>query len=191
MPRAHRLPTVLTRPEVAALLQRANPRYLTGHRDRCLMQLMLHAGLRAAEVLALTVYDVDWLSGQLTVRQGKGKKDRILWLNETLLEELRRWCARRPASPPGLLFPTRHGTPIYSAALRAMVKWLSQRAGLGHKDVHPHMLRYTFATELYRQTKDIRLVQKALGHADVSTTMIYTHLVDDDMETALKRFHLG
>ena len=74
MPRPRRLPTVLTRAEVAALLARANPRYLTGHRDRCLMQLMLHAGLRAAEVLALTVYDLDWLSGQLTVRQGKGKK---------------------------------------------------------------------------------------------------------------------
>ena len=74
MPRPRRLPTVLTRPEVTALLARANPRYLTGHRDRCLMQHKLHAGLRAAEVLALTVYDVDWLSGQLTVRQGKGKK---------------------------------------------------------------------------------------------------------------------
>ena len=78
------------RVEVTALLVRANPRYLTGHRDRCLMQLMLHAGLRAAEVLALTVYDLDWLSGQLTVRQGKGQKDRILWLNEALLDDLRR-----------------------------------------------------------------------------------------------------
>jgi len=191
MPRPRRLPTVLTRVEVTALLQRANPRYLTGHRDRCLMQLMLHAGLRAAEVLALTVYDVDWLSGQLTVRQGKGKKDRILWLNETLLEELRRWRARRPASPTGLLFPTSKGTPVYSAALRAMVKRRGQKAGLGHKDVHPHMLRHTFATELYRQTKDIRLVQKALGHADLSTTMIYTHIVDDDLEAALKGLHFG
>jgi integrase len=106
MPRPRRLPTVLTRVEVTALLARANPRYLTGHWDRCPMQLMLHAGQRAAEVLVLTVYDVDWLSGQRTVRQGKGKKDRILWLNETLLEELRRWRSRRPASPTGLLFPT-------------------------------------------------------------------------------------
>ena len=62
---------------------------------------------------------------------------------------------------------------------------------LQHKDVHPHMLRHTFATELYRQTKDIRLVQKALGHSDLSTTMIYTHIVDEDLEGALKRFHLG
>jgi site-specific recombinase XerD len=163
MPRPRRLPTVLTRAEVAALLAHANPRYLTGYRDRCLMQLMLHAGLRAAEVLALTVYDVEWLSGQLTVRQGKGQKDRILWLNEALLEDVRRWRARRPASPTALIFPTRHGTPVYTAVLRAMVKRRSQKAGLGPKDVHPHMLRHTFATELYRQTKDIRLVQKALS----------------------------
>jgi site-specific recombinase XerD len=57
--------------------------------------------------------------------------------------------------------------------------------------VHPHMLRHTFATELYRQTKDIRLVQKALGHSDLSTTMIYTHIVDEDLEAALKGFRLG
>src|SRR2546422_897558 len=137
MPRPRRLPTVLTRAEVAALLARANPRYLTGHRDRCCMQLMLHAGLRAAEVLALTVYDVDWLSGQLTVRQGKGQKDRILWLNETLLEELRRWRARRPASPTGLLFPTRKGTPVYSAALRAMVKRRGPKNGPRAPKRHP------------------------------------------------------
>jgi len=191
MPRPRRLPTVLTRPKVAALLQRAHPRYLTGHCDRCLMQLMLHAGLRTAEVLALTIYDIDWRSGQLTVRQGKGQKDRILWLNEALLEELRRWRARRPASPRGLLFPMRKGTPIYSAARRAMVKRRGQKAGLGHRDVHPHMRRHTFATELYRQTKDIRLVQKALGHADLSTTMIYTPIVDDDLEAALIGLHVG
>lgn len=191
MPRPRRLPTVLTPAEAAALLRAPNPRYRTGHRDRCLMQLMLNAGLRAAEVLALTVYDVDWLSGQLTVRQGKGKKDRILWLNEPVLEELRRWRARRPAPEQGLLFTTLTGTPLHSSALRAMVKRRGTKAGLTQKDIHPHTLRHTFATELYRQTKDIRLVQKALGHSDLSTTMIYTHIVDDDMEAALKRFHLG
>jgi integrase/recombinase XerD len=155
------------------------------------MQLMLNAGLRAAEVLALTVYDVDWLSGTLTVRQGKGRKDRILWLNEPVLEDLRRWRARRPGHDGGLLFTTLKGTPIHSSALRAMVKRRANKIGLQHKDVHPHTLRHTFATELYRQTKDIRLVQKALGHRDLSTTMIYTHIVDEDLEAALKGFHLG
>jgi integrase/recombinase XerD len=191
MPRPRRLPTVLTPAEATALLRVANPRYQTGHRDRCLLLLMLNAGLRAAEVLALTVYDVDWLSGKLTVRQGKGKKDRILWLNEPVLEDLRRWRARRPGNDRGLLFPTLKGTPIHASALCAMVKRRRDKAGLRHKDVHPHMLRHTFATDLYRQTKDIRLVQKALGHSDLSTTMIYTHIVDEDLEAALKGFHLG
>jgi integrase/recombinase XerD len=104
---------------------------------------------------------------------------------------LRRWRAQRPQSANGLLFTTLKGTPIHASALRAMVKRRGTKAGLRHKDVHPHMLRHTFATELYRQTKDIRLVQKALGHSDLSTTMIYTHIVDEDLEVALKRFHLG
>jgi integrase/recombinase XerD len=80
------------------------------------------------------------------------------------LEDLRRWRARRPAPARGLLFTTLKGTPIHASALRAMVKRRSGKAGLP-KDVHPHMLRHTFATALYRQTKDIRLVQKALGHS--------------------------
>jgi integrase/recombinase XerD len=185
------LPTTLTAAEAAALLRSANPRFPTGHRDRCLMQLMLNAGLRAAEVLALTVYDIDWMSGKLVVRQGKGGKDRVLWLNEGVLEALRRWRERRPQPANGLLFTTLHGTPLHASQLRAMVKCRGNKAGLQHKDLHPHMLRHTFATELYRQTKGIRLVQKALGHSDLSTTMIYTHIVDADMEAALKRFRLG
>jgi len=177
MPRPRRLPTVLTPAEATALLRAANVRYHTGHRDRCLMHLMLTAGLRAAEVLALTVYDLDWLSGKLTVRQGKGKKDRILWCNEPVLEELRRWRARRPQSANGLLFTTLKGTPIHASALRAMVKWRVDKAGLAHKDVHPHMLRHTFATELYRQTKDIRLVQKGIVNLSANT-MIPEILLD-------------
>jgi integrase/recombinase XerD len=77
--------------------------------------------------------------------------------------------------------------PIHASALRAMGKRRGDKAGLERKDVHPHMLRHTFATELYRQTKDIRLEQKALGHADLSTTMIYTHIVDDNADGKVHR----
>ena len=80
-----------------------------------------------------------------------------------------------------------HGTPVKDRDMRAMVKRRAQKVGLT-KDVHPHMLRHTFATDLYRVTKDIRLVQKTLGHADLSTTMIYTHLVDDDVAHAMRTF---
>ena len=71
-----------------------------------------------------------------------------------------------------------------------MVKRRADKAGIV-KDVHPHLLRHTFATEFYRQTKDIRLTQKMLGHADLSTTMIYTHIVDADAENAMREFNIG
>ena len=86
-----------------------------------------------------------------------------------------------------LLFTTLEGKLLSDRYLRVMVKRYGTKAGV-LKDVHPHTLRHTFATDLYRETKNIRLVQKALGHADLSTTMIYTHIVDDELEDALKTF---
>ena len=71
-----------------------------------------------------------------------------------------------------------------------MVKRLARQAGID-KDVHPHMLRHTFATDLFRKTKNIRLIQKALGHAQITTTQIYTHIVDDELEEAMKTFRAG
>jgi integrase/recombinase XerD len=84
-----RLPEVLTRDEARLLLRMPNPRYPTGARDLCMIKLMLNSGLRAAEVLNLAWQDVDLHTGRLTVRQGKGKKDRQVWINEDTLEMLR------------------------------------------------------------------------------------------------------
>ena len=189
MARPKKLPETLNTAERYALLAAPRLRAPTGHRDLCMLVLMLNAGLRASEVLHLRVRDVDWLSGQLLVRAGKGKQDRMLWLNEADLELLRAWKARRPVAT-ALLFTTLHGTPVKDRDLRAMVKRRARKVGIP-KDVHPHMLRHTFATDLYRVTKDIRLVQKTLGHADLSTTMIYTHLVDEEMAHAMRTFRQG
>jgi site-specific recombinase XerC len=126
---------------------------------------------------------VDLQTGRLTVRRGKGDKDRQGWVNESTLVLMRSWRERSPQSSH--CFPTLKGTRIHGQALREMMKRRGAKAGIA-KGVHPHMLRHTYATELYRETKDIRLVQKALGHAALSTTMIYTHIVDDDMETAMR-----
>jgi integrase/recombinase XerD len=182
-----RLPEVLTRAEARALLATPNRYYPTGQRDLCMLKLMLNAGLRASEVLSLTWRDVDLHTGRLLVRRGKGDKDRQVWVNDEVLAQMRAWRGRAPASR--YCFPTLKGTRIYDAALREMVKRRGRKAGIT-KDVHPHMLRHTYATELYRETKDIRLVQKALGHAQLSTTMIYTHIVDDDLETAMRALNL-
>jgi site-specific recombinase XerD len=184
--KAHRIPEVLTTDERAALLTQPTPRYATGLRNRCLMLVMVDCGLRAREALQLEARDIDSQSGKLKVRQGKGKKDRVLWLNEAALEWLRRWRERRPVQTAAL-FTTLAGKPLRDNYLRVMVKRYGQKAGIG-KDVHPHMLRHTFATDLYRETKNIRLVQKAPGHASLGTTMIYTHIVDEELEDALRTF---
>ncbi len=172
--------------EQQALLAQPNRGCPTGFRNYCLMRVMLDVGLRSSEVINLAIQDINWMTGRLKVRQGKGQKDRMLWINEDLLEVLGEWREMRPVLSDNL-FITLKGEAIQSRYLRAMIKRLGKKANI-QKDVHPHMLRHTFATDLYRETKNIRLVQKALGHSDLSTTMIYTHIVDDELEGALKSF---
>ena len=186
--RGRKLPDVLTEAERKALLQQPNRRAPTSLRNLCMIRLMLNAGLRSAEVLNLKVRDIDWMSGKLSVRDGKGGKDRTLWMNEEDLDLLQSWRERRPEQSD-LLFTTLQGHPVSDRYLRAMVKRVAGKAGI-EKRVYPHLLRHTFATDLYRKTKNIRLVQKALGHEDLSTTMIYTHIIDPELEDALRNFRM-
>lgn len=180
-----RLPDTLNNEEITALLSQPNKRARTGFRDLAIIKLMLNVGLRSSEVLNILVDDVDWVSGKLIVRHGKGKKDRIVWVNEEDFNIMRKWKEIKPQSP--LLFTTLKGNRINDRYLRAMVKRRAKIAGID-KDVHPHLLRHTFATDLLKATKNIRLVQKAMGHASLSSTMIYTHVYDEELENALKSF---
>ncbi len=180
------LPVSLTDGERNALLKMPNARYPTGFRNYVMIRLMLDAGLRCAEVLALKLVDVELQAGKLTVRDGKGGKDRTLWLNEEMLDSLRRWRAGRPVESE-LYFTTLKGTEIDGRYVREMVKRYGKKAGI-KKDVHPHILRHTFACDLYRESKDLEKVRKALGHADISTTGIYLHVVDDELEASMKNF---
>jgi len=185
-----RIPEVLTPDEQHALLRTPNGRYPTGQRNHLLLKLMLDTGLRLSETVNLQWKDLDLNTGKLTVRQGKGKKDRTLWVGEDTLKLLRKWRerqARDVKGSPGHVFTTLDGKSVSPRYVQQMVKRCAARAGIA-KDIHPHTLRHSFATDLYRQTKDIRLTQKALGHANLATTQIYTHLVDEDLEAALKSF---
>ena len=185
-----KIPEVLTGEEQKALIEQFNERYPSSHRNKVLIELMLDTGLRLAEVCALRWKDVDLNTGKLMVRQGKGAKDRTLWVDEERLDDLREWRERQVewlGESPKHVFTTRNGDPLQHRYVQKMVKNYSEKAGID-KNVHPHTLRHTFATDLYRETGKIRIVQKALGHADLSTTMIYTHIVDDELEEALKSF---
>lgn len=184
-----RIPDVLTGDEERALLAQPNPRYPTGQRNRLLLRLMLDTGLRLSEATGLEWRNVDMNTGKLKVH-GKGAKDRILWLGDEALEALRAWRERQAkdvTGNPATVFSTLDGQPLSSRYVQAMVKRYATKAGIA-KNVHPHTLRHSFASDLLRDAKNIRLVQRALGHSKLATTEIYTHTCDEELEVALKSF---
>ena len=186
MARPRRLPKVLTPAEQAALLAQFNKRYASSLRNLVTVRLMLETGLRVGEVVAVRPAHLDLDSCRLLVREGKGGKDRIVWFSDDLRDLIERWLQRRPASE--WLLCTRHHTQVNTRYLRELVKRKATAAGIPEADrVTPHVLRHTFATDLLRETKNIRLTQKALGHSSLATTMIYTHVADEELEKALRR----
>ncbi|OCL28601.1 integrase [Orenia metallireducens] len=192
---SRKLPVILTAEEQQLLLDQFTTRYPTQERNRVMIKLILDTGLRRAEAINLRWNDINLMSGKLKVVQGKGAKDRILWVQEETLEELKHWkerqvdelTKREAVNKYNLVFTTLTGNKLNPNNFYKVVNGYSQKAGIV-KEVSPHTLRHTFATDLYRETKNIRLVQKALGHEDLSTTMIYTHIVDDELEEAMKGF---
>lgn len=197
MARPKKLPTILNEAEIQALTAQANPRYVTGHRNRIMMQLMLSLGLRLAEVVNLRWDDIDFLSEVLMIREGKGMKDRTLFIKDNnwrgvddkaALQEWKQRQTKELGELPEYVFTTMSanssGTQLSDRYVQAMIGRYSKRAGI-NKKISPHTLRHTFATDLYKHTKDIAVVQKALGHSDLSTTMVYVHLVSSDVEEAL------
>lgn len=183
-PRA--LPKTLTRAEVTALMAAPNLQAPTGLRNRCLLELMYRSGLRVSEACGLHVRDVRWSEGTIHLRPDitKGNVEATAYIDartEALLERWkdrrRQYAARRPH-----LFTTLAGGPIDRRYVWSMMRRYARRAGI-ERDVFPHMLRHTYATELLQDGFDVREVQQLLRHADIRTTTIYTHL----FEAALHR----
>jgi len=186
MARAKKLPTVLTEDEQERLLEQPNSRYPTGERNGTMLRLMLNTGLRLAEVTSLKWRDLNLTTGKLMVRKEKGSKDRTLWVAESDIDRLRSWRERQATACATCehVFTTLQGQPLGHRYVQRMVKRYASKAGID-KNSSPHI---PFATDLYRETSKIRLVQKVLGHSDLSTTMIYTHIFDEEVESALESF---
>jgi integrase len=185
MARPRRLPKVLTPDEQRALLAKFDKRYLSGLRNLVAVRLMLECGLRCGEVVAVRPEHLDLDTCRLLIREGKGRKDRVVWFSDDLRDLIARWSKRRPESE--WLLYTRHATQANTRYLRELVKRKAAAAKIPEADrVTPHTLRHSFATDLLRDTKNIRLTQEALGHANLATTMIYTHVTDDELEKAMR-----
>src|SRR5215475_15486569 len=177
------IPDPLTPEEAAALLKIPNRRYPTGLRNYVIIRLMLSAGLRCDEALGLLTLNVNLTSGQMKVR-GKGQKDRVLWLDAEMLALMQSWRQRRRVDSE-FYFTTLKGKPLSGRYVRAMVERYKRKAGILRR-CSPHTLRHTFATNLLRDTHNIEIVKRALGHEDISTNGIYLHCVDWELEAAMK-----
>lgn len=189
--KGRRLPRFLSHEEAEALLAQVNPKSLTGLRNLAALLLMLRAGLRVSEVVNLRREDVDLAERRLHVREGKGGKDRTLYLDHQTTVTLALWLERRPTGSRWFL-PTvqtgRRGAGQSKAGgqsgvryLQAMVARLGRQAGI-EKGVNPHVLRHTFATNELGRGVPVHQLQADLGHGDLATTAIYLHVVDPERE---------
>ena len=173
-PKAPRkLPQVLDADEAVQLVELPTDAPL-GLRDRALLELFYSSGLRLGELCALRWQDLDTASALLKVH-GKGNRERIVPVGSHALAALQAWRQDSGASAAQPMFPGRGGAPISQRAVQIRIRQLAQRQGL-FKHVHPHMLRHSFASHLLESSGDLRGVQELLGHADIATTQIYTHL---------------
>jgi len=181
----NKLPVVLEIDEARKLLDIPNKRYPTGVRNKAMLSVMLNMGLRVSEVADLKVSDVNIDKKKLRVVNGKGGKDRDLIIPGYTLELLEKWIAIRPGGK--YFFINLKGAKVAVRYVQDMVKRYRQRSNID-KNITPHTLRHTFATEFYRQTKDIETLRKILGHSDISTTQIYVTLANIDVENAMNGF---
>jgi len=187
-----RLPVVLSADEVDRLLAMPEGTSPVNLRDRALLEVLYATGARASEVVTLARDGVDLDAGWARVLS-KGRKERLVPLGRAAREAVREYLVRgRPGLTRrrdcGRLFVSRTGGPLGRERLWAIVRNYSRAAGID-KRVHPHTLRHSFATHLLTGGADLRAVQEMLGHADVKTTELYTHLDASRLRAVHARFH--
>jgi integrase/recombinase XerD len=179
--RRRRLPRTLSPAEVERLIDAANGTTPRALRDRALVELLYGGGLRVSEAVSLTNADVD-LDARLVRAVGKGNKERVVPIGRIAAEALRRYLSRgRPfldARRRPELFLNARGGALTRAGAFLILRRLAAKAGLDAERVHPHLLRHSFATHLLEGGADLRSVQEMLGHADLATTELYTHVSD-------------
>ena len=196
--RRKKLPVILEPKEVESLMRIPNKRYLSGKRNLAVLSLMLNMGLRVSEVSKLKSGNINLTENKLRVVGGKGGIDRDLIIPFYTSELLKEWKKVKPKSEWFFTtikdvkdrgrFNTKKGSQFKITNIQAMVKKYSKRAGINNKQVSPHVLRHTFATNFIKQGGNVMHLKEILGHASVSTSQIYITLALKDVKEAMLKF---
>jgi integrase/recombinase XerD len=188
-----RLPKVLSEVQVEALLAAPQTETALGLRDRAMLETIYATGLRVSELVGLRLHEVNFDMGVIRVF-GKGSKERLVPLGEEAVDWLRRYLAEaRPAlldkRQSDDLFVTARGAAMTRQAFWQLIKRYALRAGIDPARLSPHVLRHAFATHLLNHGADLRVVQLLLGHSDISTTQIYTHVARERLKSLHAAHH--
>jgi integrase/recombinase XerD len=192
------LPTYLSVEEVDQLLALPDTKTVLGMRDRAILDVLYSCGLRVSELVGLRIGDIDFRMGSIRCT-GKGNKERLVPIGRKALESVEKYIRlarpkllksrkRAPESPTSEVFINRQGTRLGRVGVWKVLAAFSRTLGL-RKKLTPHKLRHSFATHMLERGADLRSVQLMLGHSDISTTQIYTHVLEDRLKSIYKAHH--
>jgi integrase/recombinase XerD len=185
--RPPRFPKTLTEADVEALLGAPDPATPLGLRDRAMLETLYATGLRVSELVGLKTFEANLDAGVVRV-MGKGAKERLVPLGEVAVDWIAKYLHERRKTASPTLFITARGSGMTRQAFWKLIRRYAARAIPGKK-LSPHVLRHAFATHLINHGADLRVVQLLLGHADISTTQIYTHVARERLKALHARHH--
>ena len=185
--RTPRFPRGLSEDDVEALLAAPDTATLLGLRDRAMLETLYATGLRVSELVGLKLFEVD-LNANVVRALGKGSKQRLVPLGEVAADWIAKYLKERKKSASDVLFITARGGGMTRQAFWHLIRRYGARAIPGKK-LSPHVLRHAFATHLINHGADLRVVQLLLGHSDISTTQIYTHVARERLKQVHRKHH--
>ena len=188
----HHLPDVLTLDEIDSMIAQLDMSKAESHRNRAIIEMLYGSGLRVSELVNLRLSDIYRQEGFMRII-GKGSKQRLVPISPVADQWLQYWLEDRSKLDikpeySDIVFLNRYGRQLTRAMIFTIIKTLAKQADI-HKNISPHTLRHSFATHLLQNGADLRIIQQLLGHEDITTTEIYTHIEIQDLREAIQKYH--
>ena len=188
----HHLPDILTLDEIDSMIAQLDMSKPESHRNRAIIEMLYGSGLRVSELVNLRLSDIYRQEGFMRII-GKGSKQRLVPISPVADQWLQYWLEDRSKLDikpeySDIVFLNRYGRQLTRAMIFTIIKTLAKQADI-HKNISPHTLRHSFATHLLQNGADLRIIQQLLGHEDITTTEIYTHIEIQDLREAIQKYH--